>query len=184
MGPRWYVCPCVGLGIHAHETFQLDFNPILSRTSLELVGRAGIGYSFDPMVPGQERTDLYAKALRELLSVLAACDAFLQLTHLKFRVTVFKLGLLLPFLPFILKIFPFRSFLRFMINVIPLPALHQLRDLVDFTDATATKLVVDRTAAIKSGESDLNDDAKDLMSILSTASGLLCLIQPRIDYLQ
>ncbi|KAJ6607567.1 cytochrome P450 [Mycena sp. CBHHK59/15] len=125
----------------------LDFNSILSRTSLELIGRAGIGYSFDPMLPGQERTDRYAQSLRALL------------------VTAFKLALALPFLPLVLKI-PFPSFLRFMIKLIPSPALRQLRDLVDFTDATATQLVSDRKAAIKNGELDVNDDAKDLMSIL------------------
>ncbi|KAJ6619065.1 cytochrome P450 [Mycena sp. CBHHK59/15] len=58
-----------------------------------------------------------------------------------------------PLIPFILKI-PFPSFLRFMIKLIPSPALHKLRDLVDFTNATATQLVRDREVAIKNGELD------------------------------
>ncbi|KAJ7915808.1 cytochrome P450 [Mycena leptocephala] len=43
---------------------QLDLNNILCRTSLELIGQTGIGYSFDPMLPGKEHTDQYARALK------------------------------------------------------------------------------------------------------------------------
>ena len=91
-----------------------------------------------------------------------------------FRPRVFGLGLGLPLLPPLLKI-PFPSVLRFLINFIPLPALHQLRDIIDFTDATATRLVEERTVAIKNGQLDLNDGAKDLMSILSKFSTTLSL---------
>jgi hypothetical protein len=48
---------------------QLDLNMILNRTSLEMIGRTGIGYSFDPMIPGQDVTDKYAETLKELLCV-------------------------------------------------------------------------------------------------------------------
>lgn len=46
---------------------QLDLNSVLCRASMELIGRTGIGYSFDPMVAGQEQTDRYAESLRSLL---------------------------------------------------------------------------------------------------------------------
>ncbi|KAJ6568245.1 cytochrome P450 [Mycena vulgaris] len=125
----------------------LEFNSIISRTSLELIGRAGIGYSFDPMIPGQEQTDRYAEAFRALLPA------------------AFKLGLLLPLLPLVLKI-PFPSFHRFMINLIPSSTLHRARDVVDFTNATAAQLVSERKAAILNGELDAKHDARDLMSVL------------------
>ncbi|KAJ6614640.1 cytochrome P450 [Mycena sp. CBHHK59/15] len=131
--------------LHGPQT--LDFNSVLCRTSLELIGHTGIGYSFDPMIPGQEQTDRYGQSLRALTS------------------TAFELSLAIPLIPFILKI-PFPSFLRFMIKLIPSPALHKLRDLVDFTNATATQLVRDREVAIKNGELDVKHDAKDLMSLL------------------
>ncbi|KAJ7240250.1 cytochrome P450 [Mycena rebaudengoi] len=126
---------------------RLDFNSISSRTSLEFIGRNGIGYSFDPMLPGQTLTDRYAKSIRGLLPA------------------AFSLALLMPLLP-ILDQSPFPAFRRFMINLIPLPALHELRDIVDYTDATAAKLVKDRKAAIESGDLHVKEDAKDLMSIL------------------
>ncbi|KAJ7887394.1 cytochrome P450 [Mycena leptocephala] len=135
--------------IAPHVTFTpqtLDLNSILRRTSLELIGRTGIGYCFDRMLPGEEPTDRYAEALRELVP------------------TAFKMQLLIPLLPLLTKIFP-SFFLRFMINVIPLAPLHELRDLVDFTDATAAELVRDRKAAIARGKLEV-DDGKDIMSLL------------------
>ncbi|KAJ7873197.1 cytochrome P450 [Mycena leptocephala] len=123
----------------------LDFNSILGRTSLELIGRTGIGRSFDSMLPGQE-ADRYGNALRALMPM------------------AFKLHLAIPFLPLLGAIFP-SSFRRFMINVIPLPTLHKLRDAVDFTQETAGELVKDRKATINSGKRDAND-GKDIMSLL------------------
>ncbi|KAJ7776521.1 cytochrome P450 [Mycena maculata] len=125
----------------------LDFNSILCRISLELIGQAGIGYSFDPMLPRQVQTDQYARSLKDLMP------------------TVFKLALWLPFLPYILRI-PFPAFRRWMINIIPSPALCHLRDLVDFTDGIAIQLVKERKAAIENGQLDLKDNAKDVMSLL------------------
>ncbi|KAJ7915749.1 cytochrome P450 [Mycena leptocephala] len=126
---------------------RLDFNNILCRTSLELIGQTGIGYSFDPMLPGTERTDQYARALKGLLPA------------------VFKLGIWIPLVPVIAKI-PSRSFLRFMISVLPIPALREIRDLVDFMSATASNLVRERKEAIRNGTLEVKDDAKDIMSLL------------------
>ncbi|KAJ7438810.1 cytochrome P450 [Mycena galericulata] len=131
----------------------LEFNSILCRASLELIGRTGIGYSFDPMLPGQEQTDRYAQSLRALLP------------------TAFELGFWLPLLPFILKI-PFPAFLRSTISFIPSPALRRLRDLVDFTNATAAQLVKERKAAMESGQLEVKENAKDVMSLLMKSNML------------
>ncbi|KAJ7693049.1 cytochrome P450 [Mycena rosella] len=125
----------------------VDLLPVLGRLSLELIGRTGIGSSLDSMEPGGAPTNRYAQALRELYP------------------TAYKLSLFKPFLPLIVKM-PFPSFRRFMINLIPLTALHRLRELVDITDAEATQLVADRKAAIQSGELYAKEDAKDIMSLL------------------
>ncbi|KAJ7358620.1 cytochrome P450 [Mycena albidolilacea] len=130
---------------------KVDLNNILSRTSLELIGRTGIGYSFDPMLPGQERADRYAQALRSVFP------------------TAFKFGVWFPLIPLILK-FPFPSFLRFMINVLPIPTLRKARDITDFTTATAQKLVSDRKQAIREGTLDLDEDSRDIMALLMNSS--------------
>ncbi|KAJ7915756.1 cytochrome P450, partial [Mycena leptocephala] len=126
---------------------MLDLNNVLCRTSLELIGQTGIGYSFDPMLPGKERTDQYARALKGLLPA------------------IFKLGLWLPVLPAIAKI-PSRAFLRFMISILPVPALREIRDITDFMSATALNLVRERKEAIRNGTLEVKDEAKDIMSLL------------------
>ncbi|KAJ7935803.1 cytochrome P450 [Mycena leptocephala] len=113
----------------------LDLNSVLRRTALELIGRTGIGYSFDRMLHGEEETDPYAESLRLLFP------------------TAFKMQLLIPLLPLLVNNFP-PSFLRFMIKFIPLRPLHELRDLVDYTDGKAAEL---------SGKLEV-DDGKDIMS--------------------
>ncbi|KAJ6556137.1 cytochrome P450 [Mycena capillaripes] len=134
---------------HVRDSLQMvDFNSIFGRTSLELIGRAGIGYSFDPMLPGQENTDRYAASLKALMT------------------TVFKLALMIPLLPLVVKLIPFPSFLQFMIHFIPLPALHGTRDIVDHMDTSAARLVRDRKAALASGSLDSTLGAKDVMSLL------------------
>ncbi|KAJ7171337.1 cytochrome P450 [Mycena filopes] len=133
---------------------MVGLNSILCRTSLELIGRSGIGYSFDPMVPGQEQTDEYARALRALF------------------VTAFKMQLAIPLLPILMKFLP-ASLRRFMINFIPLRPLHKLRDLVDLTDSTAVRLVAERNAAQESGQlSEGSFDGKDIMSLLVKGNAL------------
>ncbi|KAJ7911318.1 cytochrome P450 [Mycena leptocephala] len=124
----------------------LELNSVFRRTALELIGRTGIGYSFDRMLPGEEQTDPYAESLRSLFP------------------TAFKMQLLIPLLPLLVNNFP-PSFLRFMIKFIPLRPLHELRDLIDLTDGKAAELVRDRKAAIESGKLEV-DDGKDIMSLL------------------
>ncbi|KAJ6522227.1 cytochrome P450 [Mycena vulgaris] len=126
---------------------QLDLNNILSRTSLEVIGRAGIGYSFDAMLPGQEREDKYAETLKELLP------------------TVFQMSLLFPLLPWLSRRGS-PAFRRSVVNIIPSKTLHKARDLVDLMEITATKLIAGKKEAVKSGELEMQDDSKDIMSLL------------------
>ncbi|KAJ6533788.1 cytochrome P450 [Mycena vulgaris] len=71
----------------------IDLNSILYRTSLELIGRAGIGYSFDSMLLRQGHADRYAQALGAMFP------------------TAFKMQLGIPLHLLAVKIFP-PSFLR------------------------------------------------------------------------
>ncbi|KAF8206018.1 cytochrome P450 [Mycena galopus ATCC 62051] len=58
----------------------LDLNSIFARVSLEMIGRAGIGHSFDPMLPGEQPTDQYAKSLRVLFPVAFKLSMFFPLS--------------------------------------------------------------------------------------------------------
>jgi hypothetical protein len=53
-----------------------------------------------------------------------------------------------------------------MSNLIPLPALHNLRNIVDFLDATAAELVKERKAEMERGAQGSAEDRSDIMSIL------------------
>ncbi|KAJ7832878.1 cytochrome P450 [Mycena olivaceomarginata] len=88
----------------------LDLSSILNRTSLEIIGRAGIGYSFDPMIPGEAPHDKYANTIKELLPA------------------VFKMGLLFPLLPYATKIGS-SAFRQFIVDIIPWKTLHRARDI-------------------------------------------------------
>ncbi|KAK7058046.1 cytochrome P450 [Favolaschia claudopus] len=125
----------------------LDMNSVSCRISLELIGRAGIGYSFDPMIHDKDQTNEFGTALRALF------------------LTAFKMQLWFPLLPSLMKIFS-PSFLQLMVDIVPWPALHEVRELVTLTGTTAAKLVKIRKAAIESGEFAVDDKGKDMISVL------------------
>ncbi|KAJ7495126.1 cytochrome P450 [Mycena latifolia] len=126
---------------------ELDLNNILNRASLEMIGRTGIGYSFDKMIPGHKADDKYAVTLKELLP------------------TVFKMGILFPLLPWVSRIGS-PAFRRFLVNVIPSRTLHKARDLVDAMESTANKLIAEKKAAVTHGQLDVDDGSRDIMSLL------------------
>jgi hypothetical protein len=59
-----------------------------------------------------------------------------------------------------------------MISVLPIPALREIRDIVDFMSTTAANLVRERKEAIRNGTLEVKDDAKDIMSLLSVLSDI------------
>ncbi|KAJ6535604.1 cytochrome P450 [Mycena capillaripes] len=126
---------------------KVDLNNVLERTSLEMIGRTGIGYSFDPMIPGQTPEDKYAETVKGLLP------------------TEFKMGLLLPLLPRASRIGS-AAFRRFVVNAIPSKTLHRARDLVDHMESTARELIRTKKEAIARGQLDTTDNSKDIMSLL------------------
>ncbi|KAJ6476735.1 cytochrome P450 [Mycena vitilis] len=118
---------------------ELDMYAMLSRTSLEFIGRAGIGYSFDPLTAG-ESIDEYTKSLKDLTPA------------------VFKLAVLLPLVPWASKIGP-PSFRRFILTLIPSKTLRVLC-------RRANALVRDKNMAIRQGNTDAMENSSDIMSLL------------------
>ncbi|KAJ6473350.1 cytochrome P450 [Mycena vitilis] len=126
---------------------KLDLNHILARVSLEIIGRAGIGYSFDPMIYGQEPEDKYAETLKDVLPV------------------TFNMGILFPILPYLLKIGP-PAFRRFVVDAIPSKTLHHARDLVDHMHRMGSELIRNKKEALTRGQLEITEDSKDIMSLL------------------
>ncbi|KAJ7288851.1 cytochrome P450 [Mycena rebaudengoi] len=125
----------------------VDLNSILSRTSLEIVGRSGIGYSFDPMDAGEDCENKYAEALKDIIP------------------TLFKLALLFPIVSWALPIFS-PSFRGAIIGIIPSKTLGRAQDLIRTMHETASNLVHEKKAAIRQGSMDVNNESKDIMSHL------------------
>ncbi|KAJ7453352.1 cytochrome P450 [Mycena galericulata] len=126
------------------DIYQLDMNSILSRTSLEFIGCAGIGYSFDPLTSGEDRIDQYTESLKNLTPLIG------------------KLAVFLPMLPLASTIGP-ACFRRFVLSLIPLRPLAALRNIVVVMDSKARALVREKTQAI---QHDAIDNKMDIMSLL------------------
>ncbi|KAF7348656.1 Cytochrome P450 [Mycena venus] len=135
----------------SHGPRKLDLNNILGRTSLEVIGRTSIGYSFDSMIPGQDTRNEYAETLKELFP------------------TVFKFKLFFPFLPRACEIGS-AAFRRFVVDMIPSKTLHRARDMVDLMERKATQLVMEKKEAVACGQLDIEDDSKDIMTLLLKAN--------------
>ncbi|KAJ7201860.1 cytochrome P450 [Mycena pura] len=136
--------------VHAPQTVAIDLNSILTRGALELIGRIGIGPS------ANLSTRWWPEKSRPT-------DTF---TDLHCSPTVFRLALVIPFLPLIRMIVPFPAFLRFTIDVVPSAVLRETRDIVDCMWDTAAGFVRGRKATLKDGTPDADDTGKDIMSIL------------------
>ncbi|KAJ6618197.1 cytochrome P450 [Mycena sp. CBHHK59/15] len=128
---------------------EVELASLLTRTSLELIGRSGIGYSFDPMVMDAPVNE-YTESIKQLLP------------------TLHKIPLLLPFVPLASKFGP-PSFRRFLLNAIPSPTLHRLRDMVDLMDNTAREILQGKKIALQRGDLESKENMEtgnDLMSIM------------------
>ncbi|KAJ7358446.1 cytochrome P450 [Mycena albidolilacea] len=125
---------------------ELDMYSILSRTSLEFVGRAGVGYSFDPLASGEDSIDQYAQSLKSLTPA------------------IHKLAVFLPILPLVSRIGP-PAFRRFMLNLIPSKTLTILSKVVAVMNSKAAALVDDKNQKIRHG-ADVMENSNDIMSLL------------------
>ncbi|KAF7355909.1 Cytochrome P450 [Mycena venus] len=126
---------------------ELDMYSILSRTSLEFIGRAGIGYSFDPLTTGEDPIDQYTQSLKNLTPA------------------IHKLAVFLPIVPLASKIGP-PSFRRFMLSLIPSKTLGILCKIVAIMDSKATALVRDKNQTIRHGDADAMENSNDVVSLL------------------
>ncbi|KAI0928018.1 hypothetical protein AcW2_004165 [Taiwanofungus camphoratus] len=122
------------------------------RTSLEIIGQAGLGYSFDPIVA--DASDDYATALKALFPTLARLGFARQLT------------------PVLVKLGP-PAFRRRVMEWTPNAHVQKLLSIVDTMDAKSRGILRAKKAALKQGDSAVVHqvgDGKDLMSCLLRAN--------------
>ncbi|KAK6964736.1 cytochrome P450 [Favolaschia claudopus] len=124
---------------------EVDFYPILSRASLESIGRAALGHSFDSLSCTESATiqiDPYVQALK----------SFTPIIH--------KLAAFLPLLPIACKVVS-PAFCRRALRFLPSKTIAVFCDIIDIMETKSRALVQDKMQKVRS---DHNDDSRDVMS--------------------
>ncbi|KAI0336162.1 cytochrome P450 [Cubamyces sp. BRFM 1775] len=127
---------------------ELDMLSWMGRTTLEVLGQAGLGYSFDPLT--QDVADDFATAVKELFPQMA------------------KSIVLRLFLPIAVK-FGTPSFRRRVLDMIQLPSIQRLKDISDILHARSVVIFNEKKEALARGDDAVKHqigEGRDIMSIL------------------
>lgn len=131
---------------------DIDIFHWTSRTALELIGQAGLGYSFDDL--NDEQPNKYSEAVKNLMP------------------TTSKLPTARRLMSYIGNIGP-RGFRRFLLKLLPFRNVQKLRQIVDIMDRTSTDIFQSKTAALQQGDDAVFQQighGKDIMSVLLKAN--------------
>ncbi|TRM60984.1 cytochrome P450 [Schizophyllum amplum] len=138
----------------ANGPTELDMLHWMGRTALELIGRSGLGYSFDSLTP-DEPAHPYAASVKELVPTL-------------FRIFTLRVYVL----PKVYKIGP-AWLRRAVVNILPSPTLHDLRDKIDLMWKTSNEIYAQKIAALRAGDAAVKKQVgqgKDIISLLIRAN--------------
>ncbi|KII90946.1 hypothetical protein PLICRDRAFT_107275 [Plicaturopsis crispa FD-325 SS-3] len=131
---------------------ELNMLEYMSRTALELIGRAGLGYSFDAL--NMENQNNFATATKQ------------------FQPSVVRLVVARQYMPFLVKLGP-SWFRRFLVNITPSKDLHKVRDMVDIIEKSSVEIFEGKKRALAEGEESVLQQVgqgRDIMSILLKAN--------------
>jgi len=129
---------------------EVDVIAWMTRCALELIGRSGLGYSFDNLAENSVPHP-FVDAVKELLP-LSSKSSFLQSA----------------LIPIASKIGTPR-FRRAIVDLIPSPIIRRLRDIVDIFHNTSVEILETKKAALRGGDQALAAQigkGKDIISIL------------------
>ncbi|TCD64201.1 cytochrome P450-dit2 [Steccherinum ochraceum] len=127
---------------------DIDMTVWMSRVALELIGQAGLGYSFDPLT--EEVVHPYASAIKALPAQL------------------FSLEPLRDWLPYIYSTVP-HSILLTLAKIIPSRRIRAAHNTAYIVWDACKEILVEKRAAIAAGKeavSQLAGEGKDLLSVL------------------
>ncbi|KAL1743131.1 cytochrome P450 [Schizophyllum fasciatum] len=133
---------------------ELDMLQWISRTALELIGRSGLGYSFDSLAV-HSSPHPYATSIKEL------APAMFRLFFLRVYV-----------LPIVHKLGP-AWLRRAVIDVLPMRDVHNLRDKVDLMWATSKQIYSQKAEALRAGDEAVSKQigqGNDILSLLIRAN--------------
>lgn len=151
---------------------DIDILSWMSRAALELIGQAGIGYSFDPLT--EDVPDAYAEAIKDFACVLVlpfSCAKTLRDSLRPHRPVMTSPGMLL-----IRQAGPYVGHLgpawlrRWIIEKLPLRDMRRLIQVTDALHERSLDIFQAKKAAVEVGD---DTDAKDIMGILRTCCSYL-----------
>ncbi|KAI0791025.1 cytochrome P450 [Abortiporus biennis] len=131
---------------------ELDILNWMGRGTLEILGQAGLGYSFDPIV--EDVSNTFGDAVK----------AFLP--------TLFSIHLHRMFIPFVGNLGP-ANFRRKVLDMYPNKSVQKMKDLVDTLYAQALQIVGSKKDALAKGDEAVKQqvgEGKDIMSTLLKAN--------------
>ncbi|KAI0367643.1 cytochrome P450 [Pilatotrama ljubarskyi] len=128
---------------------DLDMLEWMGRTALEIIGQAGMGHSFDPLI-SDEATDPFNKAAK----------VYLPLSFTPLMMVVRQLS------PILTRLGP-AWLRRWIVDRIPSDNIRKLKEAVDVLHSTAVRIIEEKKAVLQKGEYAAG---KDIMSVLLKAN--------------
>ncbi|KAM5540052.1 hypothetical protein V8D89_006192 [Ganoderma adspersum] len=131
-----------------HGPKDLDVLSWMGRTALELVGRGGLGYSFDPLVA--ESKDEFTDSVKGFVPAVGDVVWTQEIT---------------PYLSYLGPAW----FRRFLLNLVPLPKVQRLKTITDVMSKRLEQIYYAKKTALESGDEGMVHalgEGKDVMSVL------------------
>ncbi|KAM5533780.1 hypothetical protein V8D89_012555 [Ganoderma adspersum] len=131
---------------------ELDMLTWMARTALELIGQAGLGYSFDPLVA--DKPDDFAVAVKA------------------FSPAVLNIALLRRLLPYVTDLGT-PAFRRWVLDRLPYKPAQELKSIVDIMHERSIAIYRAKKAALDAGDDSVAQqigEGRDIMSILLRAN--------------
>ena len=145
---------------------ELDMISWMGRTALELIGQAGLGYSFDPLVA--DTADDFGYAIKTFQYVLFLSPLLYQRSQCNNRPTMTGINLLRRLLPYVGDIGS-PALRRKVLDFIPNPAVQNMKYIVDTMWRRSQEIYASKKRAFEQGDEAVAQqigEGKDLMSIL------------------
>ncbi|KAJ3993079.1 cytochrome P450 [Lentinula boryana] len=136
------------------QTEEIDILSWMGRTSLEIIGQAGLGYSLDPLTD-EKIVHPYSRTIKKLVPTLM-------------RVQFWRMNVL----PRVVWIGS-PGFRRLVVNLLPWKDVHHIRDIVDYMWEVATEIYESKKRAFKMGDEAVAQQigrGKDIISVLMRAN--------------
>ena len=147
---------------------EVDMLSWMGRTTLEILGQAGLGYSFDPLT--EDCPDDFANAVKDLLyAPLIITSMFGQaLSHRLRSPQMVKTSIMRLLLPYVAEIGS-AAFRRRIVEMFPSKGVQRLRDIYESMHERSVLIFNEKKAALAKGHDALKHqigEGRDIMSIL------------------